>query len=75
LGGDLFSELYDIYDDLGGVQPLEDDMYEIMENLASKLEKLNEEDQEDLMKEIRNIYRHDRTALRDFMFYPVRGYR
>ncbi len=71
---DLFVELYHMYYDFGGVEFLEDEMYLILETIAPELEEMDETDREDLMRDIRAIYRKDDSVLQSFMFEPVEGY-
>lgn len=71
---DLFVELYHIYYDFGGVEFLEDEMYEILETIAPEMEEMSEADREEVMKDIRAIYRKDDSVLQSFMFEPVEEY-
>jgi uncharacterized Zn finger protein len=71
---DPFVELYHMYYDFGGVEFLEDEMYQILETIAPELEEMSEADREDLMRDIRAIYREDDSVLKSFMYEPVEEY-
>jgi len=71
---DLFVELYHMYYDFGGVEFLEDEMCLILETIAPELEEMDEADREEVMRDIRAIYREDDSVLQSFMYEPMKEY-
>jgi hypothetical protein len=71
---DLFVELYHLFYDFGGVEFLEDEMCLILETIAPELEEMDEADREEVMRDIRAIYREDDSVLKSFMYEPVEEY-
>ena len=63
-----------MYYDFGGVEFLEDEMYQILETIAPELEEMDEGTRDGLMREIRAIYEEDDSVLKSFMYEPVEGY-
>ena len=68
---DLFVELYHMYYDYGGVEFLEDEMSLILETMAPELEKMDEAECDELMRDIRAIYEEDDSVLKSFIYEPV----
>lgn len=60
--------------DFGDVEFLEDGMHAILETIAHELEKVDEADRNEMMREIRAIYLKDDSALKSFIFEPVEEY-
>ncbi|MBL7169502.1 MAG: SWIM zinc finger family protein [Candidatus Aenigmarchaeota archaeon] len=72
---ELFSQLYESYHDYGDLsEPLEDIMYEIMEEISVEINNLDKEKREKIIKKMKGLQRTDDTYLRDYVFEPLEKY-
>jgi hypothetical protein len=60
--------------DFGGVELLEDEMRAILETIAPELEEMDEGTREEVMREIRAIYREGDSVLKGSTYEPVEEY-
>ena len=58
----LFKKCFKIWDDLGGVEPLEDSMFEMLESISKEAKKLPKRDRQSLIQELVDL-------TRDFDFF------